>query len=136
MARNPGNLTFNYAVWQRKCWKCNKDVTVALDVEGWSFVPGGEGELWRDGLPDWLIRHFRSLGANIHYRKTSIVKEGYYANVCPYCNAVQGEWFLREEILNYLYEEHPPNFKVVEIRKEGIIRQFNSVKEANDYYFP
>ncbi len=105
MNRNLDKLTFYYALWQRKCWKCKKDVIVALNVEGWSFVPGGEGELWTQELPNWLIKHLRSLGANIHYRKTLTVKEGYYANVCPYCNAVQGEWFLREEILNYLYEK-------------------------------
>ncbi|AKG91318.1 hypothetical protein GAH_01385 [Geoglobus ahangari] len=63
-----------------------------------------------------------------------MVKEGYYANVCPYCNAVQGDWFLNEELINYLYEEKPQNFKIVEIRKEGIVRQFNSVREADAYY--
>ncbi|WP_156967417.1 hypothetical protein [Geoglobus ahangari] len=134
MSPNPTDLTFYYAVWQKKCWKCKRDITVAINVEGWSFVPGGVGELWRQEMPDWLLKYLRSLGANIHYRKTSMVKEGYYANVCPYCNAVQGDWFLNEELINYLYEEKPQNFKIVEIRKEGIVRQFNSVREADAYY--
>ncbi len=135
MSNSPDNQTFYYAVWQKKCWRCKRDIIVALDVQGWSFVPEGVGELWRTDLPNWLIKHLHSLGANIQYCRTSIVREGYYANVCPHCNVVQGEWFLREEILDYLYEENPSNFKIVEIRKEGIVNQFNSVKEAYEYYF-
>ena len=123
--------SFYYAVWNKGCWKCGREITVALDVCGWSFVPcdtleyeeyegeeSNAGGLWRYKMPSWLLKHLRLLGANIQFRKTSVVEGGYYANVCPHCGAVQGDWFLHEEFAGLLYE-NPPRFKVYKITEEG-----------------
>jgi len=118
-----------YAIWKKNCWKCGKEITVALDVCGWSFIPchcdtleedeeSEAGGLWRYKMPSWLLKYLKSLGANIQFRKTSVVKDGYYANVCPYCGAVQGDWFLNEEFIELIYEK-PPKFKIYEITKRG-----------------
>jgi len=123
--------SYFYAIWKKNCWKCGKEITVAIDVCGWSFVPcdtldyeeyqdeeSYAGGLWRYKLPSWLLKHLKSLGANIQFRITSRVKNGYYANVCPYCGAVQGDWFLHEEFIGLIYEK-PPRFKIYEITEKG-----------------
>ncbi|MCD6341199.1 MAG: hypothetical protein J7L51_04555 [Desulfurococcales archaeon] len=59
-------MSYYFAIWDRKCWKCGSRIRVALNVSGWSFVPeDSEGSLWDDEIPDDVLKILRSLGAVI-----------------------------------------------------------------------
>jgi len=112
-------LSFFYAIWKMPCWKCGRKITVALDACGLNFIPCDTDDydedynsgLWPSKMPSWLLKHLRSLGSNIRF----LNKAQYYANVCPYCGAVQSPWFLHEELLGLLSSGHT-DIKIYEIR--------------------
>ena len=93
------------AVWRRNCWKCGETGTVVLDVSGWSFAMGGDREtLWKDHVPSRMLE-ILGQGANIQFRRTMVMKEGYYANVCSRCGATQGDFYLSEDFQDFKASE-------------------------------
>ena len=62
------------------CWKCKKEIIV-FAWEEW-------GE-WDEEKPQEI-----PIPSTIKfmYSKTAVAK--YWVNTCPYCNAIQGDWFL------------------------------------------
>ena len=122
------------AVWKRNCWKCGEKVTVVLDVSSWSFgLRADDYTLWKDDIPAQLFE-ILSQGANIQFRRTNAVKEGYYANVCGRCGATQGDFYLDDEFHGFLEEERPRDFGLVLVRGGTPERRFGSVPEANAYF--
>ena len=122
------------AIWKRNCWKCGQKGTVVLDVSGWSFGLGADDyTLWKDDIPAQLLEVLNQ-GANIQFRRTNAVKEGYYANVCGGCGATQGDFYLDYEFPGFLEEECPQNFGLVLIRDGTLERSFRSVPEASAYF--
>ena len=90
--------------WTTRCWKCKKEVPVALRCE-----PGDESkgeypgaELWPQNFPKDLLTEMQKY-AKLEWRTTSIMKEGYIANICPSCNTVQGDFYLQDELLDLSY---------------------------------
>ncbi|MDG6919528.1 MAG: hypothetical protein JRN62_08880 [Nitrososphaerota archaeon] len=122
------------AVWKRNCWKCGEKGTVVLDVISWPFALGGEFDtLWRDHIPPHMLK-ILGQGANIQFKRTRAVKEGYYANVCSRCGVTQGDFFLYDEFPVFLEEEHPKDFELVLIKDGALERRFGSVPEATVYF--
>jgi hypothetical protein len=78
-------------VWLSKCWKCEKDMSVATVCS----------DIWSDVLPPEVLATLKA-HANLEHRCTSAVPSGYWANVCPRCKAVQGDWYLHDEMLEVL----------------------------------
>ncbi|HHW57747.1 MAG TPA: hypothetical protein GXX15_08810 [Clostridia bacterium] len=39
----------------------------------------------------------KPIPSTLQYRYSKTVGHKYWANVCPYCGSVQGDWFLHEE---------------------------------------
>ena len=123
------------AVWKRNCWKCGESGTVVLDVSSWSFGLRAEDyTLWKDDIPSQLLEVLGQ-GANIQFRRTNAVREGYYANVCGRCGATQGDFYLSDEFQRFLAEESPQGFELVLIRNGVLERRFRSVPEASAYFW-
>ena len=108
---------------------------VVLDVSSWSFGLRAEGyTLWKDDIPAQLLEVL-SQGANIQFRRTNAVRDGYYANVCGRCGATQGDFYLSDEFPRFLAEESPQGFELVLIRNGVLERRFRSVPEASAYFW-
>ena len=129
-------MPYYFALWDRKCWKCGSCIRVALNVSGWSFVPeDSEGSLWDDEIPDDVLKILRSLGAVMEKRHSKEGGMAYYGNICPYCGALQGDFYLNEELLEYAYDENPKNnLLIVEIKDGKVVRTFRSIPEAYSFY--
>jgi hypothetical protein len=127
-------LTDYFAVWKKKCWKCGARTLVAHNLSGWSFLPesASEGEsLWQSEMPKELQDALRAEGINLQFRTTGVVREGYIANVCSNCNVVQGDWFLHEDIMEFLEDEHPADFSIIEVVDSRIVRRYGSIPELS-----
>jgi hypothetical protein len=130
-----GGSTSYIAIWKRPCWKCGEVITVSFDLEGWSFVPeadSDEGGMWSDRISQNMTATL-SEGVDKQFRKTSVVQEGYFANVCGKCNSVQGDWYLHEEIIEYCYEENPKDFSIQQLEDGKLMRSFRSIPELSNY---
>jgi len=91
----PSLFSYPYAfihTWHHQCWRCGIEIPVALLCDN-----GGESTRWSQS-PDWpgTLRKY----AHIGWRRTSYVRQGYYANVCPHCKVVQGDEYLLEELID------------------------------------
>jgi uncharacterized CHY-type Zn-finger protein len=62
------------------CWKCHRNITV------YAWPP--YGDVWKEEQPP------NPIPKTIHYRKTFTTEQFYWINVCPHCDAVQGDWYL------------------------------------------
>ena len=81
------------------CWRCGADMpAIALIAPN---VPEAEGEICvllniRELPPPvlkWIRQHFPTL--RLKFSKTTLSK--YYANTCPKCGVLSGDFFLHEE---------------------------------------
>ena len=82
--------------WHGSCWQCHKDRGIVQLCNG--VNPAG---MWTQNFPPKLLTTMRKY-AKLEWRTTSIVKEGYIANVCPHCGAVQGDFPLIDELMDIL----------------------------------
>lgn len=60
------------------CWACHKQIAVSR----WTDRP------WAKEPPKG------EYPKSIQFRRSAQVKDGYWANVCPHCNKIQGDFFL------------------------------------------
>jgi len=72
---------FPYRYGIARCWKCGEEILAfAWTDEGW---PKAEPPSPRPRTVQW--RFSRTIGSS------------YWANTCPFCGAIQGDWFLHHE---------------------------------------
>jgi len=105
------------SLWELTCWKCRRSMTVweaePEAVRGSCCVVAREtstGSLWearRAEAKPPVIRQASRLAAaeglapvaSIRWRQTQPVPKGYQAFCCPHCNVLQGDFHLRQELL-------------------------------------
>jgi uncharacterized paraquat-inducible protein A len=56
------------------------------------------------------------------------------ANVCPYCGALQGDWFIRDELLEIAYTP-PKDFKLFLIKNGSVFDVLSTIEEFKDKYW-
>jgi hypothetical protein len=78
-------------VWSGACRKCGKQRRGATVC----------GVMWPDSLPSDVLAALRK-HTKMEFRHSSEVREGYWANICPHCNTIQGDWFLHDEMMELL----------------------------------
>ena len=122
------------AVWKRQCWKCQRLITVAMDITEWRGPHATHGGMWRQRLSPEAAGQLAH-GANVQFRKTSDAPEGYFANVCTACDSVQGDWFLNEDLTRLAYEPVPRDFAALRLRGKRVVKTFNSIPELEKYRF-
>lgn len=64
------------------CYKCDRQMVV---------FDWGNSEPWRKEDPP------KPIPKTVQYRYSNIISDSYWANVCPFCNSVQGDWHLKME---------------------------------------
>jgi len=77
----PAGYKYRYAPYS--CYKCGKDILI--------FKWGNSllaGEVEKPPLP---------MPETLKQRHTNMSGETYWANVCPYCDSVQGDFFINHE---------------------------------------
>lgn len=82
--------------WWGSCWKCGKRRRVAIVCDN-----GGESMEWSQSFPPEILSALRKY-TQLDFRRTSVVRQGYMANICPYCRSVQGDFHLHEELIELL----------------------------------
>lgn len=65
------------------CWRCRREIVVF----SWP----------RDGIHDKRTPKVRSIPRIIRYRISKTINDIYWANTCPYCRSIQGDYFLHDE---------------------------------------
>lgn len=122
---SPGSMAREHVkVWQIQCWKCRKPTAVwtsdALPVTGacgytveqyrfgvlWSASDRPEAHPAIAALAHELAEAAGTRASSLRFRKTRPVPEGYLAFTCGHCPAVQGDWHVRQHLLEAAYE--PP----------------------------
>jgi hypothetical protein len=96
----PAGYKYRYA--PRSCWKCAKDILIFKWCN--SML---EGEIEKPPEP---VPH------TIQIRHTAMSGEDYWANTCPYCNSVQGDFYISNEPDSPLFilggiEDDPKSFE-------------------------
>lgn len=107
----PTGLNYRYAPYD--CWKCGKEMVVFKWCHGRI-----EGEIEKPPEP---------IPKTIKERYTSTSDETYWANVCPHCDNVQGDWFLSVEPDSPFFTLHD-----IEDTKESFESDIAGIAE---YYF-
>jgi ssDNA-binding Zn-finger/Zn-ribbon topoisomerase 1 len=99
------------------CYKCDKQMIVF----DWS-----NSELWGKEVPP------EPVPKTVQLRYTKTIDESYWANVCPFCDSVQGDWYLNMEpggafsgipdydSLHKLPEKHPEQEVEKEPEQKGL----------------
>lgn len=77
----PEGYTYRYAPFE--CWKCNKEMLVFTWTEP---LISGSINIPPDPRPITLKERY-----------TSTSNQTYWANVCPQCDSVQGDFFVKNE---------------------------------------
>lgn len=78
----PTDFSYRYAPYE--CWKCGKQIVIYK----WCDNSLMEGEIEKPPEP---IPH------TIQERSTSMGGETYWANTCPHCKSVQGDFYISNE---------------------------------------
>jgi len=107
----PSGYGYRYAPYA--CWKCDKEIIVFKWCHGRI-----EGEIEEPPAP---------IPKTIKERYTSTSDETYWANTCPHCDSVQGDWFLSVEPDSPFFTLHE-----IEDSKESFDNDMVSVAE---YYY-
>jgi len=122
------------AVWKKQCWKCQRIITVVMDITEWRGPHATHSGMWKwDVSPKMIQRLVQN--ANIQFRKTPDDPDGYFANVCPKCDSVQGDWFLNEDLTRFTYESVPKNLSVLQLKEGEVVRTFSSIPDLEKYRF-
>jgi hypothetical protein len=80
-------------VWDdHECWKCREKSPV-ID---WKHE-SGEGELWSQD--DHIGRKLQDMFPFFKKGYTKMTGTLYYANHCPRCGTIQGDWFVMEWVI-------------------------------------
>jgi hypothetical protein len=125
-----------WAIWSSKCWKCGKDIKVAINTTGWSFNPFpyfGEG-LWSKEKNEKIETTLRTLGVKRELRYSDTIRDKYIANVCPYCDRIQGDWFLDDELGELIYTLEN-DFKLLLFKDSILIDKFPNIEEFEKKYW-
>lgn len=79
--------------YKNRCWKCGKDTTI---ITYW--INCGSSRVIGDikKLDEYLMKLYPFIGEA--FSKTR--DERYIANLCEFCNALQGQWFVHEELID------------------------------------
>jgi predicted HD phosphohydrolase len=122
-------------VWDSKCWKCNNRITVAKDTAGWSFNPFADiGEMWSNSVNENTIRILNKFNVKMELRYSKMANCEYMANVCPYCNNIQGDFFINDEIGDFIYDP-TEYFKLVLMHQGNIVDILSSLEEFKSKYW-
>ena len=72
-----------------KCWRCDKDMKIALLFTGTSFLDPSEFSLKVKSTAE-------QKGVKIEVKYSHMLEEIYEANICPNCDSMQGKMFLSQ----------------------------------------
>jgi len=102
-----------WVVFDYECWHCHKELKVALNVSDTldDYFSndeigggGGGGRMFSDEPVDPDIRKvLESHGCHLDMMYSKTVGGSYMANFCPYCNSIQGEYFLRDLYMELIH---------------------------------
>jgi len=94
---------------KRKCWKCQADTTVVCPVAEKFLLPDEETEYsWElceyftsfsdvTKISPKLLKTIQEHFPSYKWGTSSVVPDGYYANHCTHCGAIQGDFYLHSE---------------------------------------
>jgi hypothetical protein len=101
-----------------------------MDTWTWSFNPF----LFDSRRNENTIRTLNMFCVKMELRYSKTAKDEYMANVCPFCNAMQGDCFIREEFLDVIYDP-PEDFKLVLIHQGKIVDTLSTLEEFESKYW-
>lgn len=107
----PDNFGYRYAPYS--CWKCDKEIVIFKWCH--SHI---EGEIETPPEP---------IPKTIQKRHTAMADEAYWANVCHYCDSVQGDFFLSNEPDSPFFSLHD-----IENNKDSFEADMEGIA---DYYY-
>lgn len=83
---------FRYA--PSTCWKCSEEIIVYSwpDPDGPDEESGQAHACWSQEVPADVPRP-----KTVNERDSKTLGTHYWVNTCPYCNSIQGDWFLYME---------------------------------------
>lgn len=109
----PAGYAYRYAPYQ--CWKCGTQIVIYKWCDN-SLI---EGEIEKPPEP---IPH------TIQERSTNMSNETYWANTCPHCKSVQGDFYISNE----------PDSPFFGLENEIINNEesfINDMEQIAEYYF-
>ena len=97
-----GRCRQDYARFRVRCEKLARQTGISLPQADYRYAPAFCWRCKREILVFTWANHSsfaKKLPAtpppkSLHYRYSKTVRDKYWANTCPYCRAIQGDWFL------------------------------------------
>ena len=118
------NSPIYIATAETECWKCNNimktTAIIAPNMVGddEDFEDGGVGILLEvTFLPEFLLKKIQALNPNYQLRYSKSIEGKYYANVCPHCNVISGDFFLHSEPGSAFFPTSVEEAKQVKLKK-------------------
>ncbi len=96
-----------WMTWKRKCWKCGKIIPVAINTAGWDFNPffnpsSEDGGMWSKKCDNKIEEQLKRMRIKREMRYSKTIGDAYMANICPFCNNIQGDGPLHEESIELI----------------------------------
>lgn len=102
------------------CWKCKREILV-FDWE--------HQESWSKKKPE-----FEPMPKSIKFRYSNMIDDSYWVNTCPRCHAIQGEYFLKDEVDSPFFGLKNPEGSFKEKIYEIAMKQGRWIKDESRVY--
>jgi len=125
-----------WAIWETHCWHCGQKIKVAAEINTEGFNPSNfmDGAMWSKSEDDKIESTLKALGANRKLKFSKTINDSYLANVCPYCDALQGDWFVQDEVVDQLCSPDE-SFKILLFKDSILIDTLPSVEKFKQKYW-
>jgi len=101
------------------CWKCKSKMTAVAIIA--PNIPEAEGEIGILSdvslLPEYLVEEIQKLHPNYQLRYSNTSKDKYYANTCPNCSVITGDFYLHSEPGGAFFPMSDIETKKIQVRK-------------------
>lgn len=93
------NSPIYIAAAETDCWKCKSKMKVvaiiAPKIIGESEGVGILSNVTR--LPEFILQQIQKINPYYQLRYSKMAEDKYFANVCPHCDVISGDFFLHSE---------------------------------------
>ncbi len=126
-----------WVIWKTECRGCGKDITVAMNLNGYILNPYSEESneecLTYKEINEDIEYTLKEMGASRKPRYDH-PRYAHMTNVCPYCNTTQTTGYLLKDILSFYRENFPEHAKLLLFKNGRLLKKYSNYDELEEDY--